>query len=511
MNKLKLALLLVILCLGTAYSQVKVTFIQLNDVYEITPLENGRFGGMARVATLVKQYKLRDPNTFAVLSGDFISPSALGTGEYNGKRINGAQMIDAMNLAGIDYVTFGNHEFDVKEELLQSRMNESHFKWFSSNVKRVFQRAELPYTQLIDSVSVPIPEYEIIRVKDESGYDVKIGMISVTVNNNKAAWVSYGDYYTSARNAYNMIKDSTDFVIAMTHISIDEDKELARQVPELKLIMGGHEHTNMKFITGNTVITKADANAKTVYIHTLDIGKDHKNVSISSELKTIDASISEDADTKANVNIWVERAYAGFRAKGLEPEEKVVQISDSLNGLETSIRFKPTNLSDIIASSMLAASDKADLSIFNSGSIRIDDKLTGTITQYDIIRTLPFGGKILEVKMKGSLIKKILEASEKNKGSGGYLQTANVSFKNKNWYIGKKKIIDTRIYKTAIADFLLTGLEKNLDFLTSKNPEITEIKEPDKNNKNDLRNDIRLAVISYLKNHYNPKQKLKNK
>jgi 5'-nucleotidase len=33
--------------------------LQLNDVYEIAPLIHGRTGGMARVATIIKQYKAR--------------------------------------------------------------------------------------------------------------------------------------------------------------------------------------------------------------------------------------------------------------------------------------------------------------------------------------------------------------------------------------------------------------------------------------------------------------------
>lgn len=32
----------------------KLTFLHINDVYEITPVEGGRAGGLARVATLRK-------------------------------------------------------------------------------------------------------------------------------------------------------------------------------------------------------------------------------------------------------------------------------------------------------------------------------------------------------------------------------------------------------------------------------------------------------------------------
>jgi len=84
--------------------EVAVTLLQLNDVYEISPVENGRYGGLARVATIRKELLKENPNTFTFLAGDFISPSAIGTAVYEGRRINGAQMVAAMNSAGIDYV-----------------------------------------------------------------------------------------------------------------------------------------------------------------------------------------------------------------------------------------------------------------------------------------------------------------------------------------------------------------------------------------------------------------------
>jgi len=39
------------------------------------------------------------------------------------------QMIDAWNTAGLDYATFGNHEFDFGPDVLKERMKESKFGW----------------------------------------------------------------------------------------------------------------------------------------------------------------------------------------------------------------------------------------------------------------------------------------------------------------------------------------------------------------------------------------------
>ena len=115
-------------------SKVHITILHLNDVYEISPVSGGTQGGLARVATLEKQLREENPNTIAVLAGDLISPSALGTASIKGESLAGRQMVNVMNEVGLDYSTFGNHEFDHDAKTLSQRLQESNFSWISSNV-----------------------------------------------------------------------------------------------------------------------------------------------------------------------------------------------------------------------------------------------------------------------------------------------------------------------------------------------------------------------------------------
>src|SRR5215213_5454632 len=112
--------------------KITVTLLQLNDVYEISPLEKGRFGGFAKIAELRNQLVKENPNTYTLLAGDFLSPSAIGTLSYEGKGIRGRQMVEMMNAVPVDLVTFGNHEFDLSESALNDRINESAFTWISA-------------------------------------------------------------------------------------------------------------------------------------------------------------------------------------------------------------------------------------------------------------------------------------------------------------------------------------------------------------------------------------------
>src|SRR5690625_1262699 len=120
-------------------SDGKITFkiVQLNDVYEIAPLNNGQYGGMARVAYLRDSIQKKNPNTFLVMAGDFLNPSLLSSLMHQGEVIQGKQMIEVMNAMNFALVTFGNHEFDFSETVLQKRLNESEFEWTSANTRHV--------------------------------------------------------------------------------------------------------------------------------------------------------------------------------------------------------------------------------------------------------------------------------------------------------------------------------------------------------------------------------------
>jgi 2',3'-cyclic-nucleotide 2'-phosphodiesterase (5'-nucleotidase family) len=64
--------------LNNPHTYVQWTVLQMNDVYELIPLAGGKKGGLARVATIRRLLLEENPNTITILSGDVVSPSALG-------------------------------------------------------------------------------------------------------------------------------------------------------------------------------------------------------------------------------------------------------------------------------------------------------------------------------------------------------------------------------------------------------------------------------------------------
>ena len=477
-------------------SPTQITLLQLNDVYEIAPLENGQIGGLARVATLEKFLRLQNPNTIMVLAGDFLSPSVIGTVKLNGERVRGKHMVDLLNYIGMDWVVFGNHEFDVGVTALQARINESQFGWIGGNVFHKKGEDISPFAKINSQGSEPLKSSAIWKVPQPGRDSLRIGVLGLCLNSNQVDFVHYENVYASARLQFEALKNQTDFVIALTHLSIEQDRKLARQIPQLKLIMGGHEHEHHFERVSAVPIAKADANAKSAYVHQIQYDPISGKVNINSTLKLLNQEVKPDSATALEVLDWEDRAFAAFREQGFELKEIVATVDEPLDGLEKHIRTQPTNLGVMIAEGMYRYGEGADAAFFNGGSVRLDDYLSGSITQYDLIRALPFGGKVVLVDMKGMLVQQMLEAGEKNQGTGGYLQTFQIEKSPAGWKIGGEMLNPDKRYRIATNDFLLTGLEANMEFFTPDNPDLIAVIEP---GTADLLRDIRLVLAKLLK------------
>ncbi len=480
---------------------VSFTILQMNDVYEIAPLDEGRVGGMARVATLRKQLMDENFNLFTVMAGDFLSPSLLGTLKFEGKSIKGRQMVDVMNELGVNLVAFGNHEFDVKEHELQDRLNESYFDWLGTNIMHQRGNRIEPFYKESYGYKYYLPETYIWEITDYmSGKTLKVGFYSAVLNDNQVPYVYYEDPYQEATKAYLELNASCDVVIGLTHLELNQDLKLAALLPKTKLIMGGHEHENHIDTVGNVIIAKADANAKSVWVHRFTWYPDTKMTELYSELVPITDEIPEDQLVGEVVEKWQEIQREQISKLFENPGEVIFTATEPLDGREASVRNFQTNLGGIIAAGMAYAAKKpVDCAFFNGGSIRLDDQLKGAVTPVDVFRTLPFGGGIVEIDLKGSVLKKALNAGLENKGIGGYLQWHNIEYNEatKAWKIGGQPLNEGKTYHIATNDYTSQGKETRLDFFNPKNFINTDMARP--GDVDDLRSDVRKAVVAYLK------------
>lgn len=485
-NRLFAALLIVLALFATADAQSRavVTILHFNDIYEVGPVEGGKAGGLARLATIVAQLRRTARPLVVTLGGDYVSPSAIGTARVNGEPLAGRQMVNVLNAVGLEWATLGNHEFDVSESAFKARMAESKFKVVVSNVT---DAGGQPFANALRSAIVPVRA---------GGRTIRIGLIGLVIDSNAKPWVKYLPPIETARSAVAELKGKTDAIVALTHLALARDAELAAAVPEIDLILGGHEHENWMIERGArfTPIVKADANVRSVAIVSLAFGAKGTRPSISAHPRIVDDRVKPLKPVDTLVKKWTAIAFDAFRRDGFEPDAPVVTLPEPLDGREATVRNRPGKLTQIIANAIRREA-KADIGIFNGGSVRIDDVLTpGPLTEYDIIRVLPFGGKVVRASIDGSLLAQVLDQGLGNQGTGGYLHGSDGANRTSSgWTIDGAPLDPNKQYSVGISDFLLTGAETNLGYLTRTNPHVHDVQE--------LR-DVRRVAIDELKRIY---------
>lgn len=162
-------------------------------------------------------------------------------------------MVELMNHLGIQYVVLGNHEFDFGASVLKQRMAESKFKWFGSNVRDAASDALFDY----------VVDMEVLELAD----GLKLGLFGVCTQETPTLSfpgpdVLFHDVFTTAKRCVAALKaQGADFIIALTHLSIAQDKLLARRVPGIDVLLGGHDHEPFTLTEGRTFIHKSGQNA----------------------------------------------------------------------------------------------------------------------------------------------------------------------------------------------------------------------------------------------------------
>jgi 5'-nucleotidase / UDP-sugar diphosphatase len=475
-----------------AAEDVPFTLLQLNDVYEILPLKKGGPKLLARAAALQGELRAENRRTYSFLVGDFLSPSPMMLAEDPpGKRLAGRQMVGVLEAMKLDFVTFGNHEFDLTRDEFYERLNETKFSWVSSNVSK-------PDGSPLHG----IPRFRVFRVEGDHGAVVRVGLIGLTIDKNKVDYVRYGDPIAAARAQVAALRGACDVLIALTHLERDQDQKLAAAIPEIDLILGGHEH-EYSYDGPNALrhapIAKADSNARTAFIHRLNYDTQTGVLRIGSELKSLgDDQVQEDKATSAAIDKWSKISFDGLgkklksdnpplyeqlrtrpglvTAEGVDFTAELVQLPERLEGREKYIGFGSTNLTKLLTGLMFAQlpdGPEPGLALLNTGSIRIDDVLgPGMIRLYDLYRVLPYNVAIFTVRMKGGSINQLLKIARslEMQGQGTYFQTWNVESGKApgTWTVDGEVIEDARTYRVAINDYLVLGKSSRFSSIIKK-------------------------------------------
>jgi 5'-nucleotidase len=387
----------------------RITLLQVNDVYQFAPVDRGTRGGLARVMTLKKQIEKESPHTLFLFAGDTISPSVESI------TYKGAQMIEAWNTAGLDYATFGNHEFDFGPDVLRERMKESRFPWIAANV--IDTKTDKPFAGA---------ESFVIREFD----GVKIGIFGLVLPETKTTSRPGPDveFRSPCETAKKIVSDihasGAKVVIALTHLSMSEDKEVAR-CADVDVIIGGHEHTLLESAAGGAPIFKMTADAR-------ELGRIDLNISkTTGELESIDWKvIPVTAETKEDQEFTA--IYRKYRGLLKELSQTVGRSRVPLDARSAEGRTRETNVGNLVAEAFRRAT-ASDVALMNGGSIRADTIISpGPLTRRDLLSILPFKNKVVKLELNGATLRSALEhgvsRSAEDREPGRFPQVAGLRF-----------------------------------------------------------------------------------
>ncbi|HKV34900.1 MAG TPA: 5'-nucleotidase C-terminal domain-containing protein [Pyrinomonadaceae bacterium] len=410
--------------------------VQLNDVYRLDALRNGKRGGLARVATLLRQLKTQNPKVpvIVVHAGDFLAPS------LESDLFHGTQMIDALNFLDTItplYVVPGNHEFDYSDDpnpkknqaqYLTDAINKSQFRWVASNLER-------NNPNLLPALRDNVAEHVL-----QDFNKLKVGMFALTIDNShQGKDRSYapisGDYVATARQQIQQLEQSgADIIFGLTHLDIGDDRELAklrREHPRFRWIAGGHEHSidREPASPANALVTKGDSNARTIW--KVSVVQKGGIADVVEESVVIDENIKSDPGFEQTIeNIYRVKMR---RERPYLDTEISRHAGLCYNGTEEAVRNAESNWGSFLADNMRKPykNVSADIGVINGGSIRIDDEFCERVTFEHLERTFAFTSPIVFVELTAKDLKEqILDVSAKSKtGDGSFLQVSGVSFR----------------------------------------------------------------------------------
>jgi 5'-nucleotidase len=364
-------------------------------------------GGVARRKTLIDAIRAEGGNQLLIDAGDVFQ----GTLWFN--QYLGQADLEFYNAMGYEAVTIGNHEFDAGPQPLAEFIKRAKFPVLSANV--------------VADAATPISGLFKPWIIKEIGGE-KIGIFGLTPIDtgelsSPGPGITFTPYADAARRAVAELQaQGVNKIIGLTHIGITNDRDLARAVDGIAVIIGGHSHTPMgpqvnpldpnrpypevlPSPSGKTVVMATDWEWGR-WLGDLTVGFDAAgNITsvVAARVKEVLPTIEPDPGFDARIKV-LGAPIAALRAK------PVGSAAVPLNGARADVRTKETNLGNMIADALIerTKANGAQVAIVNGGGIRASID-AGEIILGEVLDVQPFGNTIALVTLTGAQLKEALE------------------------------------------------------------------------------------------------------
>lgn len=420
---------------GVAQADYTLHIVHINDLHSrIEPIskydgtcgadanaEGKCFGGVARVKTMFDKLRaeLDGQNVIFVDAGDQYQGSLVYT------TYKGTVAAEMMEQIGFDVMAVGNHEFDDGPEGLAKLVDLTSFPIISGNL-------DLSRSNLLNG---KVDNHVVLEVGGE-----KIGIISAlavdTVDTSSPGPnVIFQDEIDSlSADAQALTDQGVDKIIALNHVGLAKDLEIAGKVPHLDVVIGGHSHTLMSndddgtpaypTMVGDVPVAQAYAYSK--YVGHLVVTFDdagHVNMAQGDPI-LLDASVAEDEAIVARVK----------ELTGPIEELKARLVSnatDVIDGDRSVCRAMECPMGNLVADAMLdrVKDQGIQVAIQNGGGLRASID-AGEVTMGEVLTVLPFQNTLSTFHVTGAQIVEALEngVSKVEEGAGRFPQVAGMTF-----------------------------------------------------------------------------------
>ncbi|WBW96195.1 5'-nucleotidase C-terminal domain-containing protein [Oceanirhabdus sp. W0125-5] len=367
---------------------VKIVIGHTNDFHGTMIASKYDGIGIDRIATLVDKLRAENPNFLLLDAGDAIQGPPIAT------LTKGESVIRAYNLIKYDAMVAGNHDFDFGKERLLELVEVANFPVLSANVKDA--NGELLLKDYI------IKEFE----------GVKVGIFGVTTPDTafmthpkNVEGLTFENQVETAKKMVKELESKVDVIIAVGHIGIEGENnsvDLCKEVEGIDVFIDGHSHTDIvePVMYGDTLLVQTGEKGNNFGVVELTV----ENGKVTATAKLIERKEALELEPKAEMVELVET----INKENEEITSVVVGKTDvDLDGERAHVRTGETNLGNLIADAMLAAT-KADIAFTNGGGIRASIK-AGDITKGDVVTAFPFGNTVTTKKILGKDIIAALE------------------------------------------------------------------------------------------------------
>ncbi|MEW6613788.1 MAG: bifunctional UDP-sugar hydrolase/5'-nucleotidase [Pseudomonadota bacterium] len=390
----------------------------------------GKVNGFARLATAIAQIRReRGPTNVLLLhGGDTFSDDLLGN------QTRGEAIIRLMNAVGYQFMALGNHDFDYGVERTRELQRFARFPMRGANV--IDQASGRPF----------LGDPAVILTAG----GLRVGILALGYHNtdqtgspDNTKGLRFTSGIEAAKRYVPMLRRQADVVVVLSHQGSKVDRILAREVPDIDLIVGAHSHDEIAppERIGKVRLVQALSDAAVLGEVTIRVADGQ-----IADVRGVAHTLWDDRyPADPGVSRLIERLRAPHRAQ----LEAVIATAAERIGR----RYKSESPFDTLAGEILRRHAKAEVAFLPGVGYGVSLS-PGPIRREDLYTLLPHPSKVVSMRLTGAQILAILEQSATNQkpenpldAVGGLVQTAGL-----RWTVDLTRPIGQRIRDVAVGD-----------------------------------------------------------